>query len=298
MQMVTTVAAVRAQVHAWRAAGQSIGFVPTMGNLHAGHLSLLAEARERADHVVASIFVNPLQFGPQEDFERYPRTLREDERLLAEARCELLFAPGAAEMYPDGEQPTRVHVRGLAEVLCGQFRPGHFDGVATVVAKLLGIVAPDLAVFGEKDYQQLLIIRRMAADLALPVRILGAPIVRAADGLALSSRNQYLSAAERSRAPRLYAALHRAGQAFLAGARDYAALEQTGLEALTQAGFRVDYFSVRDAAELAAPHAGSLELAVLAAAWLGRSRLIDNVRVAAVQTRLADAVAGEPAAGQ
>ncbi|HEX4023933.1 MAG TPA: pantoate--beta-alanine ligase [Steroidobacteraceae bacterium] len=279
MQTVTTVAAVHASVREWRAAGRRVAFVPTMGNLHAGHMSLLSAARYRADHVVASVFVNPLQFGPNEDFARYPRSLAEDQMLLSEACCDLLFAPGVAEIYPDGDQPTRVHVRGLSETLCGQFRPGHFDGVATVVAKLFGIVGADVAVFGEKDYQQLLVIRRMAADLALPIEIVGAPTVRAADGLALSSRNRYLDEQQRARAPAIYQALHEAVGAIDAGTADYGELERRGTEALELAGMRVDYFAVRDAADLSEPRAASAELAVLTAAWLGRSRLIDNLRV-------------------
>ncbi len=279
METVATIAALRARVHAWRAGGARVALVPTMGNLHAGHQSLLAAAHARAQHVVASVFVNPLQFGPTEDFSRYPRTPQRDEQLLAEAGCDLLFAPSVAEIYPEGDQPTRVQVRGLSETLCGQFRPGHFDGVATVVAKLLVIAAPDVAVFGEKDYQQLLIIRRMVADLALPVEIVGAPVVRAPDGLALSSRNQYLSAAERARAPAVYRALRAAAAAIQEGATDYAALELAGAAALTQAGLRVDYFAVRDAADLAAPRERSAQLAVLTAAWLGRARLIDNLRI-------------------
>jgi len=279
VQTVTTVAAVRERVSAWRAAGRRIAFVPTMGNLHAGHSSLLSAARHRADHVVASVFVNPLQFGPNEDFTRYPRSLAEDEMLLAEANCDLLFAPGVADIYPDGDQPTRVHVRGLSETLCGQFRPGHFDGVATVVAKLFGIVGADVAVFGEKDYQQLLVIRRMTVDLALPIEIVGAPTVRAADGLALSSRNRYLSDEGRARASAIYQALRETVEAIDAGAADYRELERRGSAALTRAGMRVDYFAIRDAADLSEPGSASAELAVLTAAWIGRSRLIDNLRV-------------------
>jgi pantoate--beta-alanine ligase len=279
MRTERSVAAVREQVRAWRARGESVALVPTMGNLHAGHLSLLSTARSRAARVAASIFVNPLQFGPGEDFARYPRTLAEDERLLAGHGCDLLFAPDDAEMYPHGEQATRVQVRGLSETLCGQFRPGHFEGVATVVAKLFGILTPDIAVFGEKDYQQLLVIRRMVADLAMPVEIVGAPTVRADDGLALSSRNQYLTPAERAQAAMIHQALTEAVAAISAGAPDYAALEAAGTQRLTRGGFRVDYFAIRDAGNLSAPRAGVAELVVLAAAWLGRSRLIDNLRV-------------------
>ena len=277
METVVTIEAVRAHVRAWRSKGQRIGFVPTMGNLHAGHLSLLAAARYRADRVIASVFVNPLQFGPQEDFARYPRTPIEDVRLLAEAQCDLLFAPGVSEIYPDGgTQPTLVSVRGLSEILCGQFRPGHFDGVVTVVAKLFGIVAPDVAIFGEKDYQQYLLIRRMTLDLALPVEVIGAPTVRANDGLALSSRNRYLTPAERARAPAIYQALRAAVGRIDAGDRDYEGIERAGREALERAQMAPDYFSIRNAVDLSVPAEAS-DLIVLTAARLGRSRLIDNL---------------------
>jgi pantoate--beta-alanine ligase len=280
LPVARTIAEVRAQVRAWRAAGQRVAFVPTMGNLHAGHMSLLAAARYRAERVVASVFVNPLQFGPAEDFSAYPRTPADDMQLLAEAHCDLLFSPEASEIYPDGgSQPTLVSVRTLAGVLCGQFRPGHFDGVATVVAKLFGIVAPDVAVFGEKDYQQFLIIRRMTRDLAIPVEVVGAPTVRAPDGLALSSRNRYLSPEERAQAAQVYQALRNAVQRLEAGERDYLAIESSGWQRLATAGFRPDYFAVRDAAELQAPGPAPRELVVLTAARLGRARLIDNLRV-------------------
>jgi pantoate--beta-alanine ligase len=281
MQTVTTVEAVRAQVRGWRAAGTRVAFVPTMGNLHAGHMSLLAAARFRAERVVASVFVNPLQFGPAEDFQSYPRTLDDDEKLLREAHCDLLFAPPVEEIYPDGgAQLTIVTVRNISGMLCGQFRPGHFDGVATVVAKLFGIVAPDVAVFGEKDYQQFVIIRRMTRDLALPVEIVGAPTVRAADGLALSSRNRYLSADERARAPAIHQALQQTIEQLAAGSRDYASMESAGWQKLAVAGLRPDYYSVRDAFDLQAPRANSREVVVLTAARLGRARLIDNLRLA------------------
>jgi pantoate--beta-alanine ligase len=250
-----------------------------MGNLHAGHASLLEAARDHASRVVASIFVNPLQFGPSEDFAGYPRTLAEDQALLGEADCDLLFAPSVAELYPDeGTQQTVVSVRGLTDILCGPFRPGHFDGVATVVAKLFGIVTPDLAVFGEKDFQQFMIIRRMTLDLSLPVEVIGAPTVRASDGLALSSRNRYLSAEERARAPAIYRALRAAADALRAGNRDYAALERQGWLAIEQAGMKPDYFTILEAQDLSNPNAQSTDLVVLAAARLGRARLIDNLR--------------------
>ena len=280
--MLTTglVAEVRARVRQWRSEGLRVSFVPTMGNLHAGHMSLLAAARYRAERVIASVFVNPLQFGPSEDYTQYPRTPVEDERLLHEAHCDLLFAPPVEQIYPErADQATRVHVRGLAEILDGQIRPGHFDGVATVVAKLFHIVAPDVAVFGEKDFQQLLVIRRMTSDLAMPIEIVGAPTVRAADGLAVSSRNRYLSAEERARAPAIYRALRDAVHAIDAGKHDLEAIERDGEAALTAAGMQMDYFAVRGAADLSAPVASTSELVVLAAARIGRSRLIDNLRV-------------------
>lgn len=280
MVVVEHIAALREQVRSWRAAGARIGFVPTMGSLHAGHLSLLQVAREHADRVVTSIFVNPLQFGPGEDFERYPRTPEDDRRLLADAGCDLLFLPAVAEIYPDGGQSaTKVSVPQLSGILCGAHRPGHFDGVATVVARLFGIVQPDVAVFGEKDYQQLAIIRRMASDLALPVEIIGAPTVRSPDGLAMSSRNLYLTPAERSVAPGLHATLRSLAARIEAGERDFAAVEQRGLRQLRESGFDPDYCEVRDAVTLDPPHEGSAAVVILAAARLGKARLIDNLRL-------------------
>jgi pantoate--beta-alanine ligase len=280
MDVATTVTEVRARVRDWRAAGLRVALVPTMGNLHAGHLSLLAAARYRADRVIASVFVNPLQFGPAEDFAAYPRTLAEDEGLLAEAHCDLLFAPTVEQIYPDGgAQSTLITVRDLASVLCGQFRPGHFDGVATVVAKLFNIVAPDVAVFGEKDFQQYIIIRRMTSDLMLPVEIVGAPTVRAPDGLALSSRNRYLSPEERAIAPAIHRALQAAVKRLDEGDRNFLGIESAGWQALAVAGLRPDYFAVRDANDLQPPRLTSQELVVLTAARLGKARLIDNLRL-------------------
>ncbi|MFM1886453.1 MAG: pantoate--beta-alanine ligase [Pseudomonadota bacterium] len=280
MQTQDRIGTLREVLGQWRRAGQRIAFVPTMGNLHAGHMSLLEAARLRADRVVASVFVNPLQFGPAEDFTAYPRTPAEDAAMLAGAGCDLLFLPKVTEMYPDGgDAPTRVVVRGLSETLCGLTRPGHFEGVATVVAKLFGIVQPDLAVFGEKDFQQLAVIRRMVADLSLPVQIVGAPTVRAPDGLALSSRNRYLTPAERAVAPALHAALRRAVDSLAGGEADVEAVEAEGVESLRIAGLAPDYFAVRDALSLQPPEAGARALVVLAAARLGKARLIDNLQV-------------------
>jgi pantoate--beta-alanine ligase len=281
MDTVTTIPAVRARVAAWRAAGERVAFVPTMGNLHAGHISLIELARRHGQRFVASIFVNPMQFGPNEDFNHYPRTPDRDAQMLAAAGCDLMFLPDVAEMYPSGpEIATRVEVPGLSTILCGAFRPGHFEGVATVVAKLFNIVQPDVAVFGEKDFQQLTVIRRMAADLCLPVEIVGAPTMREADGLAMSSRNQYLDEAQRALAPRIHAELQRACARLAGGERDRDRIGHEGAAALEAAGFRVDYFSVRRAADLQPPGEGDRDLVVLAAARLGRARLIDNLRVA------------------
>jgi len=280
MDTVTTIGAVRAQVQRWRDSGARIAFVPTMGNLHSGHISLIEAARRGAERFVASIFVNPMQFGANEDFAHYPRTATKDAQMLRAAGCDLMFMPDAKEIYPRGpERATRVEVPELSRILCGQFRPGHFEGVATVVATLFNIVEPDIAVFGEKDFQQLTIIRRMVADLLFAIEIVAAPTVREPDGLAMSSRNQYLNLQERKIAPKLYGALHEAVQHLGAGEVDFAAIERAGTAALDAAGFQPEYFSVREARDLAAPTAGSRELVVLAAARLGRARLIDNLKV-------------------
>jgi pantoate--beta-alanine ligase len=279
MDTVTTIAHVGERVRQWRAQGLRVAFVPTMGNLHAGHVSLIEAARQHGERFVASIFVNPMQFGPNEDYAHYPRTPRADERMLEAAGCDLMFMPDVAEIYPNGpENAARVEVPVLSSILDGEFRPGHFQGVATIVTKLFNIVAPDAAIFGEKDFQQLTVIRRMVADLCMPVTIIGAATVRESDGLAMSSRNQYLSAAERDIAPALYRQLQQARTRLLAGAADRD-VETEGLAALTAAGFRPDYFAVRDARDLqqAGPH--SQEWVVLVAARLGKARLIDNLCV-------------------
>ena len=279
MQTVHTINELRAQVALWKRAGERVAFAPTMGNLHRGHLHLVERARAWASRAVSSIFVNPLQFGPNEDFAAYPRTLAEDSRLLAAAGLDLLFAPGVAEVYPRPlEAMTQVSVPDLPAVLCGASRPTHFLGVTTVVTKLLNMVQPDIAVFGEKDWQQLVIIRRMAVDLNLPVEIVGVPTVREADGLALSSRNGYLSPEQRAVAPRLYATLQAVAEQWRAGARDALGLEEAGKAQLIAAGFRPDYLEIRRADDLQRPAPGeAADLRVFAAAWLGRARLIDNL---------------------
>ena len=280
MDTVTTIAAVREHVQRWRREGLRVAFVPTMGNLHAGHVSLIEAARRHGDRFVASIFVNPMQFGPNEDFAHYPRTPREDERMLAGAGCSVMFMPDVAEIYPNGsERATRVEVPGVSRILEGEFRPGHMEGVSTVVAKLFHIVEPDVAVFGEKDFQQLTVIRRMVADLCMPVKIIGAPTVRDRDGLAMSSRNQYLSTEERALAPSIYRALEAAAQRLRAGDVDFASIERAGFQALEHAGFRPDYFSVRNASDLSPATPAARELVILTAARIGKARLIDNVQV-------------------
>jgi pantoate--beta-alanine ligase len=280
LPIVRTVAELRAQVRAWREAGETVGFTPTMGSLHEGHLSLVRLAHERARRVVASVFVNPTQFGPNEDFEAYPRDEARDAGLLASVGCDLLYAPTASEMYPEGFA-TSVAVSGVTEPLDGAARPGHFSGVATVVTKLLNQCGPDVAVFGEKDYQQLQVIRRLARDLNLPVEIVGAPTARAEDGLALSSRNAYLTDAEREIAPTLACSLAEACARLRASA-GVAETEAWAVTALQEAGFgKVDYVEVRGAGDLARLGPGPIagEARVLAAAFLGKTRLIDNMAV-------------------
>ena len=276
LAVASTVAELRGAVTAWRGAGASVALVPTMGALHAGHLALIARARTLAQRVVASIFVNPTQFGPNEDLSRYPRDVDGDRRKLAAAGCDLAFVPTVAEMYPEGAVAP-VDPGPLGTILEGAFRPGHFAGVATVVATLLRQAAPDVAIFGEKDYQQLLVIRRVVHDLDIPVRIEGVPTVRESDGLALSSRNAYLSADERARAPALNRTLGEVARAFAGGDRT---APERGIVSLLAAGFfKVDYLEVRDAATLEPP-LPSRPARVLAAAWLGRTRLIDNIPLA------------------
>ncbi len=279
LELYRGVAEFRAVADALRRSGKRLGLVPTMGALHAGHLSLVKEARLRSEEVALTIFVNPTQFGPNEDFTRYPRTLERDLELCREAGVNQVFAPDASAMYPPGER-TRVHVSGLTNALCGPHRPGHFDGVATIVSKLFAVAGPCLAVFGRKDYQQLKVIERMTRDLLLPVEVLGVPTLRDADGLALSSRNAYLSDAERARALGIARGLSAAVNAFQAGERSARRLRNAALVHLTQAGLRLDYATLADADELAPiPDEAQIgKRAVLAVAgFMGQTRLIDNV---------------------
>ncbi len=279
METVSSLADLRARIGSWRQAGHSIALVPTMGNLHDGHLSLLRQARACAARTVVSIFVNPIQFGRGEDYEKYPSTLAEDKNKLEKYGLDLLFTPDLDQLYPGGtDADTRVNVPELSNILCGEFRPGHFSGVATVVAKLFANAQPDVALFGEKDYQQLLVIKRMVRDLCLPVEIVGMPIVREADGLAMSSRNAYLAPAERRQAPAIYHTLQAAAASLRQGA-DLKAIEREAMHKLEQAGFRPEYVSVRRSEDLRAPTPADTRLSILAAAWLGPARLIDNVQV-------------------
>ena len=280
MNTAQSIAALRQGVRQARHGGRRIAFVPTMGNLHAGHLALVARAREVADYTVVSIFVNPFQFGEGEDFLTYPRTVAEDCVQLEQSGVDLLFLPEAEEIYPEGPaRCTRIEVPELGDVLCGAFRPTFFRGVATVVGILFNAVAPDVALFGEKDYQQLILIRRMVRDLKMAIEVLGVPTIRERDGLAMSSRNRYLSEAQRRAAPSLYATLCELRDTLRRGASDRASVEAEGIKALQARGLRPDYLVVRRALDLELPQADDKDVRILAAAWLGRARLIDNIAV-------------------
>lgn len=281
MRIVHTVEDVRALVNDWHKAGLRVAFVPTMGNLHAGHLELVALARHVADRVIASIYVNPLQFGENEDFDTYPRTFGEDSVVLADAGSDALFAPADADVYPESVSARElVHPpEALTTVLCGEYRPGHFAGVATVVKRLFDIVQPDVAVFGEKDYQQLLVIRWLVDTYGLAIKIIAAPTVRESDGLAMSSRNRYLGTEQRAHAPALYHSLCQARERIRHGERDFGQIEAGVSRQLELAGFRPEYVSVRRRQDLALPESENDELIILAAAYLGSARLIDNMMI-------------------
>jgi pantoate--beta-alanine ligase len=264
----------------WRAAGDHIALIPTMGNLHAGHLSLVDLAREHAEKIVVSVFVNPTQFGDDEDIDDYPQTLERDKRRLLRSDVDILFVPGVSTLYPFGiEDSTTVAVPALSNEFCGEFRPGHFDGVSSVVTRLFGLVQPDVAVFGQKDYQQQLIIRRMTADLRFPIRIVTGETVRDEDGLALSSRNQYLTDKERATAPVIFNVLNSIGESLQSGKRNYEGLQDDAIKTLADAGLTPDYVSIRRAENLAEPDRDCDELVIFVAATLGKARLIDNIVV-------------------
>lgn len=280
MQTVFKIDELRGVIDEWRHDGEKIAFVPTMGNLHAGHISLLARAAEIADRSVVSIFVNPIQFGKGEDYDGYPSTLAEDQVKLKQNNLDLLFVPDLSVLYPRGiEEDTRVTVPRLSTILCGSFRPDHFPGVATVVTKLFINVQPHYALFGEKDYQQLLVIKRMVSDLCMPVEVIGQPIVREPDGLAMSSRNAYLKPDERRKAPLIYATLCEAGKRLHARPNEASVIEKDCMEILRAAGLRPEYFCIRRSEDLAELCPGDQQLSILTAAWLGSARLIDNVKV-------------------
>ncbi len=273
MQIIRTIEEMRQ----WRRSHDSVAFVPTMGNLHAGHLALVAQAKQAERHTAVSIFVNRLQFGQGEDFGRYPRTLEADAEKLRAAGVDALFVPDEAELYPRVAQQYQVEPPNLQNELCGAFRPGHFRGVATVVCKLFNIVQPDTACFGKKDYQQLVVIQGMVDDLNIPVRIIPVDTGRATDGLALSSRNQYLKPEERAEAPQLYRSLQAVADTVRGGSRDYAALEEQARRGLASRGWQVDYIEIRAAGSLNTARVGDKQLVVLGAARLGGTRLIDNI---------------------
>jgi len=278
MQSVETITALRAQIKAWREHKQTIAFVPTMGNLHQGHLSLVRKARELADKVVVSIFVNPLQFDDKADLAAYPRTVKADIQMLSSVGCDVIFTPTADTMYPKGMTPhTHISVPDMDDKLCGLKRPGHFDGVATVVTKLLNIVQADIAVFGEKDYQQLLLIKHLVRDLNLPVDIVGSSTFREESGLAMSSRNQYLTEQQRQQAASIYQTLLNVKQKITAGNLDFSALQQQALTTLQELGFEAEYVDIRRADDLELATSGDNDLRIFIAARLGKARLIDNI---------------------
>jgi pantoate--beta-alanine ligase len=278
MQSVETITALRAQIKAWRGNKQTIAFVPTMGNLHQGHLSLVKKASELADRVVVSVFVNPLQFDDKADLSAYPRSVNADIQMLSTVDCDVIFTPTVGVMYPQGMSThTNVIVPDMDDKLCGLKRPDHFDGVATIVTKLLNIVQADIALFGEKDYQQLLLIKRLVRDLNLPVDIVGAPTYREHSGLAMSSRNQYLTEQQREQASGLYQTLLNVKQQIEMGKQSFPALQLEAFTKLQGLGFEVEYVDIRLADDLTQAISGDKDLRILAAARLGKARLIDNI---------------------
>lgn len=280
MLVISDIKVLRATVRAWRQAGQTVAFVPTMGNLHSGHFKLVDEARQRADRVIVSIFVNPMQFGANEDLAKYPRTLTEDCAGLTEHQADAAFTPTPELIYPRGlDTQTAVEVPKIGDQHCGASRPGHFRGVATVVSKLFNLVQPDIALFGKKDYQQLAVIRQLTMDLSFPIEIIGIDTERATDGLALSSRNGYLSTEARATAPLIYQQLQWLRQQISGGFADFRALEQQVADALIQAGFRPDYIHICNRQTLELADSNSKPLVILLAAYLGNTRLIDNLEV-------------------
>lgn len=285
MLIVDNNEALRDNLAECRSRNQTIGLVPTMGNLHAGHIALVKKAQALADVVVVSIFVNPMQFGQNEDFNTYPRTLGTDSLALCNVKTDYLYAPTSDQLYLNNnqqalaEQQTTVYVPGLSEQLCGEFRPGHFQGVTTIVAKLFNLVQPDVAVFGEKDFQQLLVIKRMVSDLNYAIKIVGVATIREKNGLAMSSRNQYLQAGEREQAAELYRTLLRVQERIERGNRNYQVLEKMAMQELRDVGFQPEYVAIRASSNLSLPEVHTTDLVILVAAYLGNARLIDNLRL-------------------
>lgn len=280
MNIIRSISELRTQIQQWRKAGERIAFVPTMGNLHNGHFRLVDIAHQQADRVIVSIFVNPMQFGANEDLDNYPRTLEADCTGLSEHGADAVFTPTPDMMYPRGlAVQTYVDVPLLGDHHCGQSRPGHFRGVSTIVCKLFNLVQPDVACFGQKDYQQLAIIRQMVTDLSLPIEVIGVPTERATDGLALSSRNGYLTTEQRSKAPALYQTLQWLKQQMAAGQHNYRQLEQQAIETLNHSGFKTDYLNISDRNTLEPATAVEQSKVILAAAYIGNTRLIDNIEV-------------------
>ena len=277
MIQVSSIAELRAQVIQWKRAGKLVSFVPTMGNLHEGHIALVDKARELSDVVVTSIFVNPMQFDREEDLQAYPRTLDDDNEKLEAAGCDLVFMPKVNDMYPEGVEVTRVEVPVISELLEGKSRPGHFTGVSTIVNKLFNMVMPDISVFGEKDFQQLMLIRKMVEDLNMPIEIVGLPTVRDKDGLAKSSRNGYLTAEERQIAPMFHRVLQSIVVLMQDGDKDIQSLQNTAISKLNSIGFKADYIEIRRAKDLQEVSEEDYDLVILGSAWLGKARLIDNI---------------------
>ena len=280
MQLINKILDLREIRRTWQNSAKVIAFVPTMGNLHQGHLNLVREAKKQADIVVVSIFVNPMQFGPDEDLEAYPRTLQNDSRLLESLGVDVLFVPSASDIYARGlEQQTFVEVPGLSYMICGASRPGHFRGVATIVCKLLNMVQPNLAFFGEKDFQQLQVIKAMVTDLSMNLKVFGVATTREDDGLAMSSRNEYLRVAERKLAPTLYVKMQHLVDEIQTGRRDFSKLAQEYKLKLSKLGFNIDYLEIRNIENLLQPGHEDQYLVLLAAAFLGKTRLIDNIQI-------------------
>ena len=276
---VSEISHVRGKIKQWKQAGYRVALVPTMGNLHAGHLALVERGKELADKVVVSIFVNPIQFDKEKDLQAYPRTLEDDKKKLSNSECDLVFTPSAETLYPNGSNITRVEVSVISNILEGRSRPGHFSGVSTVVAKLFNIVSPDISIFGEKDFQQLMLIRKMVADLDMGIEVVGLPTVRESDGLAMSSRNGYLTAKERQIAPLFYKELQLLVKKMTGGAKDYQLLQLLAMSKLDDIGFRSDYIEIRTAYDLTIASVEDVEIVVLGSVWLGKARLIDNIVV-------------------